>query len=152
MKTIDHVRESNKIEGILRDPTDAELAEFDQFLALPIVDLGALNYFVHVYQPNARLRDRVGMNVMVGASVPPDGGPEVYERLQFILERVNAGHNPWDVHLIYERLHPFTDCNGRSGRMLWHWQMARLPGYAGITKRLGFLHAFYYQTLENLAS
>ena len=38
--------------------------------------------------------------------------------------------------------HPFTDGNGRSGRALWLWQMNNHAPF-------GFLHTFYYQTLEN---
>jgi Fic family protein len=36
------------------------------------------------------------------------------------------------------------DGNGRSGRAIWLWQMLRQEGGAP----LGFLHHFYYQTLE----
>lgn len=50
---------------------------------------------------------------------------------------------PWEVHIAYEMLHPFTDGNGRSGRMLWAWQMRNFP--------LDFLHTFYYQTLNALS-
>jgi len=46
----------------------------------------------------------------------------------------------FEVHLDYEHLHPFTDGNGRSARMLWAWQMREFP--------LGFLHTFYYQALS----
>ena len=51
--------------------------------------------------------------------------------------------DPWVFHVQYERLHPFTDGNGRSGRALWAWQMMRRR--EGLA--LGFLHRFYYQTL-----
>ena len=52
---------------------------------------------------------------------------------------------PFGIHLRYETLHPFMDGNGRSGRILWAWQMLHHDIAPGI--RLGFLHAFYYQTL-----
>ena len=134
------VTESNLIEGITRPPTKAELDEFERFLALPKITAAELQNFVAVYQPDAVLRDRVGLNVRVGNHIPPRGCPEIRERLAELLERVNLmPESAHKHHLEYEMLHPFTDGNGRSGRAVWAWQMRRFP--------LGFLHHFYYQTL-----
>ena len=143
MNTHQFVSESNRIEGILREPAMLELAEFDRFMALDSVTVGELEKFVKVYQRNARLRDRPGLNVIVGNHRPPSGGPEIRERLENLLESLRS-KTPHANHVAYENLHPFTDGNGRSGRMLWAWQMRVFP--------LGFLHHFYYQTLaENQA-
>lgn len=136
------VAESNRIEGITRPPTEEELEEFDRFMELPEVTVEELERFVKVYQPNARLRDKVGLNVRVGNHLPPPGGPNIRKQLQAILERVNGVGKPFDVHVDYEMLHPFTDGNGRSGRMLWVWQLGEVP-------RIGFLHLFYYQCLSS---
>lgn len=135
------VTESNLIEGITRLPTKAELDEFERFLALPTLTVAELENFVRVYQPDAELRDRVGLNVHVGKHLPPRGCPEIRERLAELLERAKLmPESAHKHHLEYETLHPFTDGNGRSGRAVWAWQMRRFP--------LGFLHHFYYQTLE----
>ncbi len=141
------VAESNRIEGITRAPTDDELTAMDKFLQLETVTVGHLEGFVGVYQPGARLRERVGMNVRVGDHVAPPGGPEVVDRLNRILYLANAGEHPYSVHLFYETLHPFMDGNGRSGRALWAWQMVKQNVWPGL--RLGFLHAFYYQALSH---
>ena len=37
------------------------------------------------------------------------------------------------------------DGNGRSGRALWLWQMVNQHNY---DMRLGFLHLWYYQSLQ----
>lgn len=39
-----------------------------------------------------------------------------------------------------ELLHPLTDCNGCSGRILWMWMTREAP--------LGFLHTFHYRALD----
>lgn len=136
------IRESNRIEGILRDPTDAEIAEYHRFMALPIVTVEDLQQFVKVYQPGAYLREREWQNVRVGDHVAPQGGPEIRPRLALILGGMDK-LSPYNVHRKYEVLHPFIDGNGRSGRMLWMWQMREAP--------LGFLHTFYYQALQDCA-
>jgi Fic family protein len=56
--------------------------------------------------------------------------------------------SPFAAHVRYEHLHPFTDGNGRSGRAIWAWQML-YQGRGEIP--LGFLHHFYYQSIQNAA-
>lgn len=136
------VRESNKIEGITRDPTEEELAEFNRFMDSREVSVESLIQFVWVYQPDARLRDTPSVpGVRVGSHTAPPSGPEIRVRLEGLLKQVhNREISPYDAHVYYEALHPFTDGNGRSGRALWAWMMRDIP--------LGFLHKFYYQTLS----
>ena len=135
------VTESNRIEGILRPPTQEELDAFARLLSLPRLYLIDLTEFVGIYQPDAQLRNVVGRDVRVGNHRPPPGGPEIRERLVDLLSRAKrTPDSAYAIHLEYETLHPFTDGNGRSGRALWAWQMRSFP--------LGFLHHFYYQTLN----
>lgn len=142
MDTADFVAESNRIEGILRAPSVAEIEEHDRFVSLEKVTIQDLVRFVSVYQPGARLRDEIGLNVRVGNHHPPRGGPEIVTGL---LEILKIDWSPWSAHVAYENLHPFTDGNGRSGRALWAQIMVQV--YGGY--HLGFLHHFYYQTLAN---
>ena len=146
MIILDKIRETNLIEGITREPTGAEMAAHLDFLLLPKVEIRDLENFVNIYQPNAVMRTRVGWNVQVGNHTPPKGGPHITEQLQALLDEANliqGSNEAWNIHLQYETLHPFTDGNGRSGRMLWYWMMGHNSG-------LGFLHTFYYQTLRNM--
>lgn len=138
------IRESNAIEGIVRKPRAAEIAEFERFMRLTLVTVRDLEQFVSVYQPGARLRDQVGIDVQVGTYLPPKGGPQIRQQLVQILSWACASsdrpRDSWHTHLLYEALHAFSDGNGRSGRMVWAWM------YRDFT--LGFLHRFYYQTLQ----
>ena len=95
---------------------------------------------VSVLQPNAILRDKEGYNVRVGSYYPPKGGPQIRVNLDRLLN-ASLELGPYKTHIEYEKLHPFTDGNGRSGRALWAWQMRYFP--------LGFLHHWYYQSLGN---
>lgn len=149
MNTVELIRESNRIEGIHRDPTDAEVQEFERFLTIDDVTIDQLKAFISVYQPNARLRDRPGLDVRVGNYYPPRGGVAIPHLLGSLLYGIRKGLSPWEAHCRYETIHPFTDGNGRSGRMLWYWQMANSGNWARASG-LGFLHSFYYQTLNNI--
>jgi hypothetical protein len=130
------VRESNEIERIFRDPILEEIEEFKRFVALPRITIDELLRFLKVYQPDARLRDIYGLNVRVGRYYPPFGGPDIRPSLERIL---NSDLHSYHLHIEYEKLHPFTDGNGRSGRALWAWKNKDIAG--------GFLLNFYFQTL-----
>ncbi len=136
------IEESNRIEGIHRAPTKDEVKEFGRFMELTEITMNELIQFVSVYQPDAVLRSKIGLDVRIGRYYPPRGGLHIAENLQEILQKANDNRNSYVIHDEYEELHPFTDCNGRSGRMLWAWQM----GWDGLG--LGFLHRWYYQSLD----
>jgi len=142
----DFVEESNKIEGIIRPPTESEISVLDNLLDLDYINVDDLVAFVTVYQPDAKLRIN-GEMVRVGNHTPPPGGQAILYHLEACLDQANKGSmSPYEVHVEYETLHPFTDCNGRSGRALWLWMMRR----DGSDVPLGFLHTFYYQSLDGV--
>ncbi len=139
----DFVKESNRIEGINREPTQEEIAAHEVLLDNKEITVKDLEAFVSIIQPGAILRRKVGLDVRVGNYYPPNGGPEIEEQLDSLLYKIQdpSGRiGSYKAHIAYEQLHPFTDGNGRSGRALWLWQV-------GGEAPIGFLHSFYYQTL-----
>ena len=137
------VIESNYIEGL--DTSTSHVDAHRTFLAEPVVTVSALCGLVRVLQPDARLRDRSTMpGVRVGDHIAPPSGPGIVERLESVLR---AAGDPWRQHVEYESLHPFSDCNGRSGRALWLWRHVNEPGHDPHAVERGFLHSWYYHTL-----
>jgi Fic family protein len=143
---VDFVRESNRIEGITRDPTLDEIAAHERLLALFEVHVPTLNNFQSVIAPGHPLRNREGLDVHVGHYVAPPGHPKLRGRLERICRLANCGADPWLIHCKFELLHPYMDGNGRTGRALWMWQTHSLGRNPFA---LPFLQAFYYQTLEH---
>ena len=140
------VAESNRIEGITRDPKDYEIEVHELFLAEQQITVSALEAFFHVGATGAGLRNRPGLNVRVGNHRPRPGGPWIKFNLEALLGDIEIGRfTPYQAHQRYEHLHPFTDGNGRSGRALWAWHMRRTGENPFV---LPFLHRWYYQSLE----
>jgi len=149
------LEESNKIEGIDNERIPDErwarmFAAATEFLLNDVIEIKDLQKFVKTFQPNAVIRDHPLLNVQVGDHVAPRGGDQIVRNLTELVDK--ARHNaeiPYQVHLCYENLHPFTDCNGRSGRMLYLWQCLRYDLSAVRDMRfIGFLHHWYYQSLR----
>jgi len=146
----DFLRESLRIEGIIRNPTDAEMKAARKFLALKKITVADMVALVAVIAPDAKLRNVPGRNVVIrrvhedGTEKityrAPQGGPQIETGLRLLLNGA-ASKNPHELHCAYETLHPFTDGNGRSGRLLWLWCRK------GVAPLL-FLQEFYYETLN----
>ncbi|MEE9510330.1 MAG: Fic family protein [Candidatus Bathyarchaeia archaeon] len=140
-RVIRFIRESNAIENIHREPTKAEIKEYNRFLKLKKITVHQLKKFVKVIEPKVVIRDEEGLDVRIGGKLAPLGHAEIPYKLKAILDKMELV-GAYSTHIAYEHLHPFTDGNGRSGRILWLWQQKKIP-------ELSFLHSWYYQTLQH---
>lgn len=147
---IKFLEESNKIEGIYH-VSAAEVDVAKWFLELPKIKVADVAAYVSVTQPNAVIRDGVGMDVRVGRYIAPPGGPDIPKKLEVLLRTISLGSRdgvpftPYEGHVRYEALHPFLDGNGRSGRLVWLWHMRK---QGRRMAPMGFLQSFYYQALD----
>ncbi len=150
--------ESNAIEGITKFDGPEQLEAYIQFLdqkelTVPIIEDFALGlYETTVAQPGhyeePELRRRKGQDVRVGSFIPQKGGPRLVTELKGLLKLINIqedSFSAYTLHRNYETLHPLTDYNGRTGRAIWAWLMIK----DGYTFELGFLHKWYYQSLDH---
>lgn len=137
---IDFIKESNRIEGLHGLPSTDDIEAHVDLLNEELITVQNIKTFVDKIC-GGKLRDQPGMDVFVGKHRPIPGGPDVFYQLSGILFRMRK--DPSDAcvtHHEYERVHPFMDGNGRSGRAIWLWQ------HSGKAP-LGFLHQFYYESL-----
>lgn len=137
----DFVRESNRIEGI-RGVSANDMDAHERLLATEILTRpGIVNFALQVTRGKGALRSKPGMDVRVGNHSPPPGGDHIVAQLDAWLR--DMPRRPFEAHVQFEKLHPFMDGNGRTGRALWLWQVGGIENAP-----LGFLHHWYYATLS----
>ncbi len=147
------VKESWRIEQIF--PTEAELAQVKAdhlwFLDRKRLTLANVMKLAARFGSRNLIRDRFDMNVRVGRHIAPQGGPNITSALQSLLMEIEGGLSAFEGHRRFERLHPFMDGNGRTGRAIWLWTHKRNlnPQSFMVLLRRGFLHSWYYETLDN---
>lgn len=136
---------SNRIEGEDRlNPRDEEAVEF-------ALDTGLvhLNQILTVHEMlgeylkvdwNGEWRE---WDVIVGKHQPP-----IYQKVPKLMN-IFAKHLPkidsWTAHNEFEKIHPFADLNGRTGRLIWLTKAVK----EGYRFEIPFLQMYYYQTLEH---
>lgn len=144
------IRESWKIEGYELDAIELSYLNelHSAFLSMGVPTCMALAARANLFTDyRGILRNRLGLDIWVRDHTPPDGGPEIPNLLDQLLERIIEGElMPYEAHVAFEDLHPFMDGNGRVGRLLWAWHMEYTQIDPHWADR-GFLHTFYYQSL-----
>lgn len=155
------LKESYAIEGIHnRVPMQDILAALD-FMKNPATNVERLATelcnWVDLIQPFCVLRTLTGQDVQVGNHVAPPGGGQIRLSFEQLIDATQQSQEEeglvvsvFEVHRRYQNLHPFTDGNGRSGRLLAlrHAYFQDKRTYEMMTT-LGWLHTWYYLSLSN---
>lgn len=141
-RLMEFAKESNRIEGITNAEANErmfqKLEAFLKFKELTAVRVCGFNEW-------GVLRRNAGMNARIGERSCLPGGDSLKHHFTLIIHTLSE-RSPFVNHVDFEKLHPFTDGNGRTGRAIWLWQMVRQYDY---DLSLGFLHKWYYQSLAS---
>lgn len=128
-----HIRQSNLIEGIDSRHEDelslyawAWLCEQETISQPVVLELHRLITCNQL--PKAESGHYREIQVYVGWHVPPApviAKAEMYGWITGLMERWQD-LDPKDMHVRFEKIHPFVDGNGRTGRMLMWWHEKKL--------------------------
>ena len=149
------VVESYKIEGEISSLADEEKAKYAHLFHHTILKhipnqpvAGRIDLIESILPPHVNMREKEGCNVRVGNYFPPPGGPGIRKALLAMLDNeylMNPEISAYQFHKDFEDLHPYTDFNGRIGRLLWLIKKVDHENYDGSR---GFLHQWYYDSLQ----
>lgn len=141
----DHIRNSNLIEGIDDSLQDARSMDAWDWLVTkkkvtPAVLL-ELHNGITIDQLSAKESGRFRtVNVTVGGRLCP--APHLAVELTYNWLADLREHwktlDPKEMHIRFEKIHPFVDGNGRTGRMLMWWheeKLGRKPTLISVEER-----------------
>lgn len=139
----DFILESNNIE---REEThwDKEVPVYEKFLANDLTEKNMLLFHREIATSRDQLEKKYrgryrDIPVWIGGkeATRPLLVDGMMHNLFINLPTLDA----YNFHQQFERIHPFVDLNGRTGRAIWLHMMGEVP-------QIGFLHTWYYQSLS----
>ena len=119
------VRVNNRMAGIDREPSAAEVAAHRGLLAANELRVENLELFVRHVAPGAHLRDTAHDDGWSEDETSASRDELRADLSAIVAAARSKSAKPDRLHRLYRMLRPFTDANGRCGRALWMWQVMR---------------------------
>ena len=149
--TKEFIRHSNLIEGVDNEAEDKQCWEAwlwlkDQKIISQIVML-ELHRKIMINQMGNIAGHFRNVQVYVGNHVPPNGEimrGQLYGWGLDLLERYDK-FTPREMHVRFEKIHPFLDGNGRTGRMLMWWHELKVGQDPTMIRSNEADRHYYYQ-------
>lgn len=139
------VRESNRIEWELSRKVSPDAKALQEFLDRPLTEKSLLQYHKDIAGDVDRAGQYRKVQVYIGDDTPPapEFIPLYMESYWKNINDLRSRH----AHNRFEKIHPFQDFNGRTGRAI-RLHKALKEGY---NFEIGFLHKYYYQALDSIS-
>jgi hypothetical protein len=143
-----HIRQSNLIEDIDNPDEDQQsMLAWEYLIAQPKLTHGVIQRvqkMITINQPlppNTRgyYRDMAKVNVTVAGRAGAHFAVVPHLMENWRLDHKKLG--PLESHIRFEKIHPFIDGNGRTGRMLMWWQevkMGKEPTLIKFNNRMAY--------------
>lgn len=148
MMTSNHIHQSNLIEGVVDADEDVRSMEAWAFIShkkrLTYHDVMELHRLIMEKQLSEKDAGHTRkLNVNIGGRECPNPYLADHMLRNWILDMTNwATLDPKTMHVRFERIHPFVDGNGRTGRMLMWWHEQKL-GHEPTLIEYSDRHSYY---------
>jgi len=146
--TEEHIRESNLIEGIDDPAEDNRSMAAWRWLQTKVGINESVLLELHKRITHGQLPDSESghfriIQVYVGNHVPPNAINVPHLVMQWRADMLDM--TPKQAHVKFEKIHPFVDGNGRTGRMLMWWHERKLGQAPTLIRSNEADRHYYYQ-------
>ncbi len=151
-KVLEFLQESNAIEGVYDTQSlDDAVEAWKYLMCLNVLTLKGIKRTHEILMRRQKLRfSEMGefrrVPVWIGTEKMPHP-LEIQPRLlmEFCLPTMRVSPKPdWKaLHVVYEKIHPFVDGNGRTGRMFMNWTRMRRCGLPVLVIKESERFAYY---------